>query len=350
MRERASSLARTVSMKRVFSRRSLQVSSSTNHLRYVLRSFNVSRIPIRNTTVFLHWEVPLLGLSGDCKRSVVQATKTAEWQDAKIVIDTIAEEKTEIMVLITLYEDVVVRTGRNTTWKQLGQGSFNINLMNRTQVNQLLIIPLENGKKNTCMLEMRIDGEAPNIADLFENIKASICCDDAYMIEAFYHCPLKWNEDGTPEGAIRLKSRWPRIAERVNLALQATQPTRTWKSQAYWCTVLRHLECEGDVMRDTLRPLRVEAVDGIMQGLMPTELYNGLIEAHWVDADLFQWASSVAREVSSRALDPLVEGKTEFKTQHASHVERFSEWLSCRFAICEVRMLLERALDELLKE
>ena len=337
-------------MKRVFSRRSLVVGST--HVRFKIHSFNVSRLPLRNSTVFIHWTIPLLGLQGDLKRCVIQPTKSASWGTDIITVDTILEEKTELVIQFILHEDVVVRNGRQTTWKQLGVGSFNINLMKRNDANQLMIIPLENGKKNTCMLEMRIDGEAPSIADLFENV-TKVCCDDAFLIDAFYECPQKWSEDGIPEGAKRLKDRWPRIAERVNRALQNTQTLRTVKSQAYWCVVLRSLECDVDILRDTIRPLKEMSVDNIMHGVMPSEVYDCLIESRWKESDIFDWASSVAREVCSRILDPLVDGKSNdagYKKLYGAHLERFSDWISVRFIICDVKLLLIRAMDICLEE
>jgi hypothetical protein len=246
----------------------------------------------------------------------------------------------------------VVRAGRQTTWKQLGVGSFNVNLMKRNDLNQLMIIPLENGKKNTCMLEMRIDGEAPSISDLFEKIAdAKVCCDDAFLIGAFYECPLTWSDE-TPEGAKRLKDRWPRIAERLGKAIQNTHLSRTTKSQAYWCMVLRSLECERDLLQDAVRPLKEVSVGNIMHGVMPSDVYDCLIETRWLETDIFEWASSIAREVSSRVLDPMVDGKEVdpgYKQLYGAHLERFSEWLSVRFIVCDVRLLLVRAIDKCLE-
>lgn len=343
MRERASSLVRTISMKRVLSRRNLV--SGSSHVRFKIHSIDVSRIPLRNSTVFIHWSVPLLGLHGDTKRVVIQNNKSASWFAESIIVDTIVEDKTDLTIEFTLHEDVVVRNGRQTTWKSLGTGSFNVNLMKRTETNQLLIIPLGNGKKNTCSMELRVDGEAPNITDLFVK---KVCCDDAFLIHAFHECPLTWNEHDVAEGVLRIKERWPRIAERLTETLQASTTTRTVKSHVYWCYVLRSLEASGETIRDAVRPLKQIAVDGIMHGIMPSEIYDSLIEMRWVEKDIFDWASNVARETTSRILDPLVDGKdtdSGYKSLYGAHLERFSEWLSVRFIVCDVKLLLVRAID-----
>lgn len=341
MRERASSLKRTLSVKRVFSRRSL--ANGSTHVRLLIHTIQISRIPVRNTTVFVHWSVPTLNLEGDLKRTIVNSdTSSAKWSGETITIDTILDDNQELNVHFTLHEDVVTRIGRSAAWKQYGTGSFNIAVMKKNETNQLMIIPLLNGKKNTCMLEMHIDHISPTITDIFKNMaKPIVCCDDSFLIGAFYECPLEW-----PLGVERISERWPRIKDRLAQALEKTASLRTDESHVYWYSVLRALGCErsDEVLRDAMRRLRDIGVESINS--RRSNLYSFMLQFQWSEDDQTEWACNVARKMASDVMDPLIEER-EVAPGSKDRLEDLCDWLRCYGNIADARNLLEVALDRL---
>lgn len=329
-------MERSISLKRVLSRR-FSVSSSS--FRVTIRFVQISRLPERNALVFIRWP------QGTTHQVLSDDSFTATWTSESATLQVGALES----IPLQLHENAI-------KWKKLATGELDLSKLDQAKPDQLVILPLyHSDAKDACMLELRVTvalastGRARSVSDASAIVVQRDCCDDAFLVRAFFECPLTWRADGQSEGAHRLRRRWPDLSARLYQALQATIETRSDLWLAYWYSAFRQLGADrhADLPRELLLTLRKRAADAIEEaGVMPDAMFRDLMTARFSDDDLMAWASSLARDVGSRVLQrSLVVCVDEPHAMSRDWLLRFDEWLSVRYAVVGARKLLERALE-----
>lgn len=332
---------RSNSLKRVLSRR---FSISSAAFRVSIRFVAISRLPERGALVFVRWP------QGTTRQILSDENFFAQWASESATLEVPALECIELQ----LQESAV----QGKKWKTLARGSLDLSKVDPGVADQQIWLPLYYpGAKDACQLELRVTLSLPQQQQRGRSVSdATIlplpvrdCCDEAFLVRAFYECPLTWRPDGKSEGAHRLRLRWPDFSPRLFQALQATMATRSDLWLAYWYMVYRQLGADrhSDSPRELMLELRNRAASAIAEaGLMPDAMFRDLMTARFSDDDLMAWASSLAREVGSRSLQQsLVVCIDEPHAMSRDWLLRFDEWLGVRYAVVGARKLLERALE-----